>query len=83
MSDGYQVLQDGTLVVGDREQQARQWLTGLAEATGPGGMRALPYADIDASAVTRGGMSNDVVRAVTQGPGIAAAPLGEPVPGDL
>jgi hypothetical protein len=32
MSDGYQVLQDGTLVLGDREQEARQWLTRL----GPG-----------------------------------------------
>ena len=83
MSDGYQVLQDGTLVVGDREEQARQWLTRLAEATDSVGMRALPYADIDASAVTRGGMSNDVVRSVTQGPGIAAAALGAPVPGDL
>ena len=83
MSDGYQVLQDGALVVGDRELQARQWLTRLAEATRSSGMRALPYADIDASAVTRAGMSNDVVRAVTQGPGIAAAALGAPVPGDL
>lgn len=83
MSDGYEVLQDGSVVVGDREEQARQWLTQLADATRTSGMRALPYADIDASAVTRAGMSNDVVRAVTQGPGIATAALGAPVPGDL
>ena len=83
MSGGYQVLQDGTLTVGDREQEAQRWLDGLARATREPGLRALPYADIDASAVTRGGLSNDVVRAVTQGPGIASAALGQAVPGDL
>lgn len=83
MSEGYQVLQDGTLVLGDREQDARRWLNGLSEATRASGMRSLPYADVDASAITRGGMSNDVVRAVTQGPGLAAAALGTSVPGDL
>lgn len=83
MSRGYQVQQGGSLVVGDREQQARRWLNRLKETTRGVGMRALPYADVDASALTRGGMSNDVVRSVTQGPGIAAASLGAPVPGDL
>ena len=83
MSGGYQVSQDGTLTVGDREEQARRWLDTLGRATRGVGLRTVPYADIDASAVTRGGMSNDVVRAVTQGPGIAAAALGRPVEGDL
>jgi len=83
MAGGYQVLQDGALTVGDREQEARRWLDGLARATRGPGLRSLPYADIDASAVTRGGLSNDVVRAVTQGPGIASASLGQAVPGDL
>ncbi len=83
MTQGYQVLQDGTLFLGDREQQAQAWLTGLKTATKSPGLRSLPYADIDASAVTRAGMSNDVVRAVTQGPGIASAALGAAVPGDL
>jgi hypothetical protein len=83
MSGGYQVRQDGIVTVGDREQQARRWLDDLARTTRGVGLRTLPYADIDASAVTRGGLSNDVVRAVTQGPGIAAAALGRPVQGDL
>lgn len=83
MAGGYQVLEDGDLVVGDREQQARRWLTRLGQATASSGLRALPYAAVDASAINRGGMSNDVVRAVTQGPGIASAALGAAVPGDL
>ncbi len=83
MAEGYQVRQDGALVLGNRESQARAWLDTLAQATRIRGIRSLPYADIDASAVTRGGMSNDVVRAVTRGPGIATAALGVPVPGGL
>ena len=83
MTQGYQVLQDGALVVGDQEQQASAWLAGLTDATRATGLRALPYADIDASAVTRAGMSNDVVRAVTQGPAIASSALGTPMTGDL
>ncbi len=83
MSQGYQVLRDGTVSVGDREQPARRWLDRLADATRGVGLRGLPYGDIDASAVTRADMSNDVVRAVTQGPGIATAALGSPVPGNL
>jgi hypothetical protein len=83
MTQGYQVLQDGALVVGDQEQQAGAWLTGLTNATRATGLRALPYADIDASAVIRAGMSNDVVRAVTQGPAIASGALGTAVTGDL
>jgi hypothetical protein len=83
MTQGYQVLQDGTLVLGDREAEARTWLSELADVGRAVGIRSLPYADVDAAAVTRAGMSNDVVRAVTQGPGIATAALRTPVPGDL
>ena len=83
MTQGYQVLQDGALVVGDQEQQAETWLTELSDVTRAAGLRALPYADIDASAVTRAGMSNDVVRAVTQGPAVASSALGSAVVGDL
>lgn len=83
MTRGYQVMQDGAVVIGTREEQAARWLARLSSATSIVGMRALPYADIDASAVTRADMSNDVVRAVTQGPGIATAALGARVPGNL
>jgi hypothetical protein len=83
MSSGYQVMQDGTATVGDRQQQAQRWLDRLRDTTRPAGMRSLPYADIDAAAVTRAQMSNDVVRAVTQGPAIAADALGASAPGNL
>jgi hypothetical protein len=83
MTQGYQVVQDGNVVVGDREQQARRWLSRLGDATFASGLRALPYADIDATAVTRADMANDVVRAVTQAPGVAAAAVGFPVTGSL
>ena len=83
MSRGYQVQQDGAVVVGDREAEARRWLERLTQVTRSSGLRTLPYADVDASALTRGGQANDVVRAVTQGPGIAAMALGRPVEGDL
>ena len=83
MSKGYEVLRDGAVVVGDREAEAARWLAGLRQATQPRGMRSLPYADVDASALTRGELSNDVVRAVTQGPRIASTAMGEAVPGNL
>jgi hypothetical protein len=83
MSRGYQVLQGNTLTLGDRQDAARDWLGRVRGATTPGNVRSIPYADIDAAAVVRGGMSNDVVRAVTQGPGIAAAALKTPAPGGM
>ncbi len=76
MTDGYQVQSGGQVVVGDREQQAQDWLAQAGEVAGEVGMRLLPYADIDASAVTRAGMSNDVVRAVTVAPAVAREALG-------
>ncbi len=83
MSRGYEVRQDGAITVGDQDAAAERWLVGLRTATQDVGLRALPYADVDASALTRGDLSNDVVRAVTQGPGLASAALGAAVPGNL
>lgn len=83
MTLGYQVVVDGEVVIGDREQDARRWLTTLGAATDGGALRTVPYGDIDATAVVRAGMSNDVVRAVTTGPGVAAASLGAIAPGGL
>lgn len=83
MADGYQVIIDGEPAVGDREQDARRWLSTLSAATDGVTLRTLPYADIDASAVVRAGMANDVVRAVTTGPRVAAAALGHMAPGGL
>jgi len=83
MADGYQVVIDDQITVGDREQDARRWLTTLGAATDGVPLSTLPYADIDASAVVRAGMANDVVRAVTTGPGVAAAAIGHTAPGGL
>jgi hypothetical protein len=83
MAKGYQVLRGDTPTLGDREDAADAWLAALRAATADAGARSIPYADIDAAAVVRAGMSNDVVRAVTQGPGIAAAALKMPVPGGV
>ena len=83
MTRGYQVRRDGSLVLGDGEQEAKRWLDNLASATRTVGLRTLPYADVDASAMTRADLVNDVVRAVTQAPAIASAAVGAPVDGDL
>ncbi len=84
MSDGYLVDRDGQAVPGEREGAAATWLSDVAAATDSGrALRTLPYADVDASAVTRAGLPTDVVRAVTQGPAVAEAALGTPITGGL
>lgn len=84
MSSGYLVEVDGRPVPGTGEQDAKSWLERVSRATGEGArLRTLPYADVDASAVTRAGLSTDVVRAVTTGPVIAAEALGSPTRGGL
>ena len=83
MTGGYQVLRGDTPVLGDKEEAAQAWLDDLKTATASTGIRSMPYADVDAAAVVRAGMSNDVVRAVTQGPGVAAAALQDSAPGGL
>lgn len=83
MSDGYQVLRDGDVVVGDADAVAAGWLEQVTAATRVSAVQAMPYADVDASALTRGGMPTDVVRSVTQAPRVAAEALGEQPDGVL
>jgi hypothetical protein len=83
MARGYQVLRNNEPTLGDHDEAAASWLDQLREATAQSGARSMPYADVDVSAVVRAGMSNDVVRAVTQGPAIAAAAMRMPVPGGV
>ena len=83
ISSGYQVLRNGTVSVGGGEDDAAAWLDLLGQSTRLTGLRTLPYADVDAAAVTRGGMPNDVVRAVTRGPRIASQVLGDPTVGEI
>jgi hypothetical protein len=83
MSHGYQVAQGTTITTGDRQQQARQWLTRLGAIARTEPVRTLPYADVDASALTRANLANDVVRAITQGPRIATTALGAHAAGNF
>ena len=89
MADGYQVRRGGQVVVGDRSGDAQAWLQSLQAAlsqaqlpaTANPTLRVLPYADVDAGALTRAGMSTDVVRSITQAVPIASAALGQPLIG--
>lgn len=76
MSDGYQVLVNGAPTMGDRQQQAHDWLQRLTKLTRKISVHPLPYADVDASALVRGGQASDVVSAVTQGPAIMQSDIG-------
>ena len=82
MTDGYEIVQPGGAVeLGTQEADATRWLDTLDASTRDSTLRALPYADVDASALTRAGMVNDVVRAVTAAPGVARAAIERPVTG--
>ena len=80
MSDGYLVDRAGTVRAGTGQQAALTWLD-LARSTlgtpadrdsgaRPPALWAMPYADPDADALTRAGLTTDLVRAAT-----AAAPV--------
>lgn len=91
MTNGYEVRRSGELLIGSRVDEAKKWLDTLrttlmdaravGAADGPLPARVLPYADVDAVAVTRAGMDADVVRSVTQAEPLAADILGEPTRG--
>jgi len=91
MSDGYQVVRGGEVVVGDRSSDAQTWLSSLSSAldqaappaTEAEPLRVIPYADVDATALTRADMSTDVVRSITQAVPVASQALGRPVSGGI
>lgn len=83
IANGYQVLRDGELIVGDRSEDARNWLAALTSAMRSSLLHTLPYADIDASAARRAGLQQDVVRAITRSPNIAVRAIDEPVEGGI
>ena len=81
ISDGYFVEQEGQVVAGDRAAQASDWLELVRQSVLPGSAHAMAYADVDAIAVQRADMPNDVVRAVTGASAVASQALGLAVPG--
>jgi hypothetical protein len=94
ISTGYQVRSDRGLVVGELSSSAKNWLGELGSAltaakpqsddsTNRLPIRVIPYASVDASALERGDLSVDVVRATTMAPTVASAILGESVSGTV
>lgn len=82
MTTGYEVRREGLSVIGDRSTTAQQWLEDVRNVSDRP-MWVIPYADIDASASQRAGLTTDVVRSITSAVAIAGRALGEPVQGGL
>ena len=76
ITTGYQVLRDGTAVVGDQSADGARWLDQLRAATQGETVLALPYANVDANALRRAGMDSDVVHALAQAGPITQGVLG-------
>ena len=80
MADGYLVQKGGEIRPGTGQEAAAAWQADAERILGvgrkprerqpaqPAPLLSLPYADIDADAVTRAGLASDVVRAVTTTP---------------
>ncbi|HBJ72863.1 MAG TPA: hypothetical protein DDY88_03950 [Actinobacteria bacterium] len=83
ISRGYQVVEDRAIVVGNRSTDALRWLDELRASIAPSNARAIAYADIDASASRRNGLSADVVRAVTLAQPIASNVLQSAITGGV
>ncbi|MCX6463358.1 MAG: DUF6049 family protein [Pseudonocardiales bacterium] len=80
MRGGYEVVgPDGTRVPGTGAAAAGAWLDALAAAVSGRCVLALPFADADLVALTRGGLTGPLVEAVDAGRGVVAGLLGTPV----
>ena len=80
---GYSVLRDGVPVVGDRSPDAQAWLDELTGALRGRTLHVLPYADVDASAMRRADLTDDVIRSITTAPQVASTVVRSPVAGGL
>jgi hypothetical protein len=84
MRTGYDVIKpNGAVAPGTGAAAAGQWLTQLTAATRGGCLIALPYADADLVALTRGGESGLAASAIRDGRQVVATVLGTPVTGDV
>lgn len=79
VADGYQVQVGTEAVVGDHAPDGQEWLEALSRATRNADVQVLPYADVDAGALRRAKLDDDVVRAVTWAPQVASAVLNRPI----
>jgi hypothetical protein len=80
---GYQVIQDGEVVVGNKSSDASLWLNELRSSISSSNARALAYADVDAVADRKNGLSADVVRAMTVAQPITSTILKSTIPGGM
>ena len=79
MRAGYEVVAaDGTRTPGRGADAAGRWLDGLAAAVAGRCVVALPFADADVVALTRGGFAPQVVDAVDAGRDLVGELLGTP-----
>jgi len=84
MSQGYQVVgPNGAAVAGTGAAVAGQWLTQLSAVAKGGCVVALPYADADLVALSRGGLIDAAARALSPGRQILSTLLQTPVPADI
>jgi len=83
MSSGYLVAEGDDLVPGTEEQAAGRWLREVQSIAERTSIWTLPYADIDADALQRGGLDRDVVRAVSIAGPVSRATIGSTGAGSL
>ncbi|MDD2858091.1 MAG: DUF6049 family protein [Candidatus Nanopelagicales bacterium] len=83
VSHGYQVIQDGAVVVGNSSPDAADWLNELRASVTSSNASTFAYADVDATADRRNGLRADVVRAMTVAQPITSALLKSDVPGGV
>jgi Family of unknown function (DUF6049) len=84
MSQGYQVVGPGGVpTAGTGTAVAGQWLAQLAAVAKAGCVVALPYADADLVALTRGGLQDSATRALGPGRQILSTLLQTPVSAEV
>jgi hypothetical protein len=81
LADGGPLPQGSAIAAPD--PAAARWLASLKSAVGTGDVNALAYADPDAVAVTRAGLTADLKTSTALGPAVVRDVLGRSVTGDV
>ena len=83
MTGGYLVADGDQLVPGAASQQATRWLDEMRTIAQRTELWVLPYADVDADALERGGLDRDVVRAISIAGPVTREAIGNPGIGSI
>lgn len=78
MTSGYLIAEGDQLVPGTGEQAATRWLGQMRDIGERTDVWVLPYADVDAAALERGGLDRDVVRALSIAGPVTRDAIGNP-----